>query len=145
MPPSGGHSQVVQHRVDAKVELLKRVPLFAGLAANELDAVAAAAEESRVPVGETLLSQEEPGREVVVLLDGAATVERDGQTVGTVRSGDVVGEIGVLTRMSRTATVTTTMPSHLLVIPADAFRSLMDMIPALAKGAWKATSARLEP
>src|SRR3954452_25402122 len=95
-------TQVVQHRENAKLDLLKRVPLFAGLSVNELSAVAAAAEESKVPVGETLLSQEEPGREVVVLLDGAATVERDGEVVGTAGPGDVVGEIGVLTRMSRT-------------------------------------------
>lgn len=130
---------------DAKVDLLKRIPLFAALSVNELGAVAAAAEESNVPVGETLLSQATPGREVVVLVDGAATVERDGETIRTVGPGDVVGEIGVLTRMSRTATVTTTMPSHLLVFSADAFRSLLDTIPVLAKGAWKAAATRLEP
>jgi len=135
----------VQHGENAKVELLQRVPFFAGLSVAELDAVATAAEESTVPSGETLLSEATPAGDVVVFLDGAAAIEKDGETIGTIGPGDVVGEIGVVMRMRRTATVTTTMPSHLLVIEADAFRSLLDLIPALAKGAWKATNARLEP
>jgi len=135
----------VQHRENAKVELLKRVPFFAGLSAGELDAVATAAEESTVPAGATLLSQATPGGDVVVLLDGAAAIEKDGETIGAIGPGDVGGEICVVMRMRRTASGTTTMPSHLLVIEADAFRSLLDRIPALAKGAWKATNARLEP
>jgi CRP-like cAMP-binding protein len=135
----------VENPGQTKIALLKGVPLFANLSTDELEAVAAAAEESSVPDGTTLLSQATPGREVIVLLDGGATVERDGNTIGSIGPGEVVGEIGVVTRMSRTATVTTTMPSHLLVIGADAFRSLMESIPALSKGAWKETASRLEP
>jgi CRP-like cAMP-binding protein len=135
----------VENQGQSKVELLKGVPLFAGLSPGELEAVAAAAEESSVPDGTTLVSQATPGREVIVLLNGGATVERDGNSIGSIGPGEVLGEIGVVTRMSRTATVTTTMPSHLLVIGADAFRSLMERIPALSKGAWKETASRLEP
>lgn len=127
------------------IELLKGIPLFAGLSSDELVAIAAAAEEENVPAGKTLLSQATPAREVIVLLDGEATVERDGNPVGSIRPGDVIGEIGVVTRMSRIATVRTTMPSHLLVIDAEAFRSLMERIPALSTWAWKETAARLEP
>jgi CRP/FNR family cyclic AMP-dependent transcriptional regulator len=129
----------------ATVELLKGAPLFASLSPDELAAVAAAAEESHVPAGKTLVSQKTPGREVIVLLDGEATVERDGEVIGSIRPGEIIGEIGVVTRMSRTATVTTTMPSHLLTIDADTFRSLMETIPALSKGAWRETASRLEP
>lgn len=128
----------------ATQELLQRVPLFAGLSPQELEAVAAASEQSNVPAGERLLSQATPGREVIVLLEGAASVEKDGATIGSVGPGELIGEIGVVTRMSRTATVTTTMPTRLLVIDADAFRSLMERIPALSKGAWKETASRLE-
>jgi CRP-like cAMP-binding protein len=135
----------VQHGENPKVDLLRSVPFFAGLSADELDAVAAAAAEANVPVGEALLSQATPSGGVVVLLDGGAAIEKDGETIGTVEPGDVVGEVGVVMRMRRTATVTTTMPSHLLVIEADAFRALLDTIPALARGAWKATNTRLEP
>jgi CRP-like cAMP-binding protein len=126
------------------VELLKRVPLFAGLSPDELATVAAAAEASHAPAGKMLVSQATPGREVIVLLEGGATVERDGNVIGSVGPGEIIGEIGVVTRMSRTATVTTTLPSQLLVIDADAFRSLMETIPALGKGAWEESASRLE-
>lgn len=129
----------------SSVERLQSVPLFAELSRDELQSVAAVAEESSVPDGTTLVSQATPGREVIVLLDGGATVERDGTALGSIGPGDVVGEIGVVTRMSRTATVTTTMPSRLLVIGADAFRSLMESIPALSKEVWRETASRLEP
>ena len=128
----------------SRVDLLQGIPLFAALSPDELESVASVANELRVPAGETLVSQATPGREVVVVVSGAATVERDGIVIGSIGPGEVVGEIGVLTRMSRTATVATTEPSHLLAIDADAFRSLMERIPSLSEGAWKATAARLK-
>jgi CRP/FNR family cyclic AMP-dependent transcriptional regulator len=129
----------------SRVDVLKRSPLFASLSPEELEAVASAGRELRVPAGQTLVSQATPGWEVVVILGGAATVEKDGIVIGLLGPGEVIGEIGVLTRMSRTATVATTEPSHLLVIDADAFRSLMERIPLLSEGAWEATAARLKP
>jgi CRP/FNR family cyclic AMP-dependent transcriptional regulator len=134
----------MESRQAATVELLKTIPLFASLSPDELRTVAPAAREANVAAGEILLSQATPGREVLVLIDGAATVERDGVVIASVGSGEVIGEIGVLTRMSRMATVTTTAPSRLLVIEADAFRSLMERIPALGTEAWKASALRLQ-
>ena len=130
---------------EIRIDLLRRSPLFATLSAAEIAEVASATAELNVPAGETLLSQATPGGEVVVLVAGAATVERDGTVIGSVEPGDVIGEVGVMTRMSRVATVTTTQPSHLLVIKADAFRALAERIPALDKGAWKMTASHLKP
>jgi CRP/FNR family transcriptional regulator, cyclic AMP receptor protein len=135
----------VEQRTPTSVEVVRRIPLFAGLPPADLEAIASVAEEVHVPAGETLLSEATPGREVILLVEGGATVAKDGAAVGSVGPGELIGEIGVLTRMSRIATVTTTAPSHLLVIEADAFRSLIERIPALEKGAWDATASRLEP
>jgi CRP-like cAMP-binding protein len=128
----------------ADIELLKQIPLFESLSPTEIESVAAAAQVVDVPAGQTLATEATPGRDVMVLLEGAAKVEHDGSTIASAEPGAVIGEIAVVTRMSRTATVTTTMPSRLLVIDANAFRSLMDTIPALGRGAWASTAAQLK-
>ena len=125
-------------------DLLKQMPLFASLSPAELESVAAVAQMIEVPAGETVATEATPGRDVMVLFEGAAKVEHDGTTIASAEPGAVIGEIAVVTRMRRTATVTTTMPSRLLVIDADAFRSLMDTIPALSRGAWASTAAQLK-
>jgi len=97
----------------ADIELLKQIPLFESLSPTEIESVAAAAHVVDVPAGQTLATEATPGRDVMVLLEGAAKVEHDGSTIASAEPGAVIGEIAVVTRMSRTATVTTTMPSRL--------------------------------
>jgi CRP/FNR family transcriptional regulator, cyclic AMP receptor protein len=129
--------------MDTKTELLKQVPLFAGFSRDELRAVAAVADELDVPAGRALTRQGEPGREFVVLVDGEATVEENGKAVATLGRGDFLGEIALLTRSPRTATVTTTAPSRLLVLSDRAFRVLADTVPNFAARTWAATAARM--
>lgn len=114
----------------------------AALTPDELAAVAGLAEEVSVPAGHELTREGEPGREFIVLVEGAATVEREGETVATLGAGDFLGEIAMLVRAPRTATVTTTEPSRLLVFDDRAFRELTQRIPSLASRAWAATAAR---
>ena len=57
--------------------------------------------------------------------------------------GDFFGEIALLTRSRRTATVTTMEPSRLLVLGDRAFREATERMPDLAAHAWAATAARL--
>lgn len=116
--------------------------MAASLTAGELAAVAELAQEVSVPAGAELTRQGEPGREFIVIAEGAATVERDGATVATLGPGDFLGEIALLVRSARTATVTTTEPSRLLVFDDRAFRELTERIPTLASRAWAATAAR---
>lgn len=129
--------------MDAKLELLGKVPLFSGCSREELAAVARLADEVDVPAGRPLTREGESGREFVVLVRGAAVVERGGETIATLGPGDFLGEIALLTRSPRTATVTTTEPSRVLVLTDRAFRELTDRIPAMAARTWAATAARL--
>ena len=100
-------------------------------------------DEVDVPAGTVLTRQGEPGDEFFVLLTGSAVVEVGGSPVGALGPGDFLGEIALLTRSRRTATVTTTAPSRLLVLTGRSFRELTDRIPTLAAHAWAATAARL--
>lgn len=129
--------------MDTKLEVLRQVPLFAGCSREELEAIALLADEVDVPAGRALTREGAAGREFVVLVGGSAVVERDGETLATLGPGDFLGEIALLTRSPRTATVTTTEPSRLLVLTDRAFRELTDRIPAMAARTWAATAARL--
>lgn len=129
--------------MNPKIDLLQQVPLFADLSREELRDVAALADELDVPAGTALTLEGERGREFFILVEGVATVEEDGRVVATLVRGDFIGEIALLTRGRRTATVTTQVPSRLLVLTDRAFRSLVDSIPSIAAQTWAATAARM--
>src|ERR1035437_9995827 len=118
-------------RKNAKVALIKGVPLFAGCSKRELDEIASIADEIELPKGRDLTREGAAGHEFLVLADGRAEVTRKGRTVNKLRSGDFLGEIALITGAPRTATVTTTAPSRMLVITARDFKSLLRRIPSL--------------
>ena len=129
--------------MDTKLQMLKRVPLFAGLSRDELRLVASVADELVVPAGTSLTVEGERGREFFVLAEGVATVEQQGQTVRTLVGGDFVGEISLLTRSPRTATVTAVVPVRLLVLTDRDFRRLAETLPVVASRTWAAAAERL--
>lgn len=116
---------------DSKLDTLRRLPLFAGVSARELRAVSKVVDEIDVPAGYTLTREGEQGHELVFIVDGSAEVSRDGRPINRVRDGDIVGEIAVLTRGERTATVTTTSPTRAFVVTSRDFWMLLERIPSL--------------
>jgi len=128
-----------------KIELLKRVPLFARCSKRELEELASVADELVLPEGRNLTKEGASGKEFVVIVEGSADVRRKGRKVNSLRSGDFLGEIALVTGSPRTATVTTTTPVHLLVITAPAFRSLLRRMPSLQLKVLEALAARLPP
>jgi CRP/FNR family transcriptional regulator, cyclic AMP receptor protein len=133
---------VVLHR-DAKLELLKRVPLFERCSKRELREVASLADEIDLPAGRKLTEEGASGQEFVVIVEGAADVKRKGRTINTLRSGDFLGEIALVTGAPRTATVTTTAPSRLLVVTSRAFRTLLRDSPSIQLKVLEALASRI--
>jgi CRP-like cAMP-binding protein len=70
---------------DAKVELLKSVPLFAGCSKAELRQLAATADEVDVREGYVLVREGRPGREFFVLIDGTVQVSRKGRKLAELK------------------------------------------------------------
>jgi CRP-like cAMP-binding protein len=130
-------------RRDAKIELLKQVPLFAGCSKKELGEIALVADEIDVGAGKVLTREGDSGREFFVLVDGAADVRRKGRKVRTMDRGDFFGEIALLSSRPRTATVTATSPATLLVVTDRAFRELMQKMPSLQLKVLTALADRL--
>ncbi|MBA3402558.1 MAG: cyclic nucleotide-binding domain-containing protein [Actinobacteria bacterium] len=84
---------------------LAKIPLFAGLTLDQRDLVAGACSELEVEEGATLLEEGDFGYAMFAITAGTADVLRDGVVIRTLGSGDVFGEIAVLSGGRRTATV----------------------------------------
>jgi CRP-like cAMP-binding protein len=131
-------------RKNAKIELIKRVPLFSRCTKKELAALAADADELTLPAGRTLTKQGATGREFIVIVEGSAEVEKNGRTVASLGSGDFLGEIALISGAARTATVTTTTQTRLLVLTDRAFKRVVKEIPSVQGSVLKALSERLQ-
>jgi CRP/FNR family cyclic AMP-dependent transcriptional regulator len=132
-------------RRNAKVELIKRVPLFAECSRKELNEVAGIADEIDLREGKELTKQGRPGREFFVLVDGSADVNKGNRRVNRLGPGDFFGEISLVRQVPRTATVTATSPVRALVITDRSFRSLLEHQPGIQAKVLSALAARLGP
>jgi CRP/FNR family cyclic AMP-dependent transcriptional regulator len=129
---------------NAKIELLKRVPLFAGCSKAELREVALTADEIDLRDGYVLTREGRPGREFFVLVEGTVEVTRDGKKLAEMGAGDWFGEIALLTYTPRTATVTATSPVRVLVITDRAFRRVVETMPRIALKVLASVGQRLD-
>ncbi len=111
---------------NAKLEALKRAPLFEGLTKKELTELARATDELTVPAGTVLCREGSLGNEFFVVVDGSAEVTRDGTVLATRSSGDFFGEIALIATTKRTATVTATTELRCFVLTSRAFRAVLD-------------------
>src|ERR671910_1891991 len=130
---------------NSKIDLIKRVPLFSSASKHELEEIASTADEIDLPEGKTLIKEGDTGREFFVLIDGNAEVERGGKKVASIGPGDFFGEISLIAKTPRNATITTTSPVRALVITDRAFRTLLDHAPQIQIGVLTALAERLAP
>jgi CRP/FNR family transcriptional regulator, cyclic AMP receptor protein len=131
-------------RKNAKIDLIKSVPLFSSCSKKELEAVASQADELTLPAGKALTKQGDRGREFMVIVDGSAEVRKNGRKVNVLGPGDFLGEIALISGGPRTATVTTTSESDILVLTDRAFRQLTKQMPSIHGSVVKALSERLQ-
>lgn len=130
---------------NTKVDLIKGVPLFSSASKQELAQIASIADEIDFPEGKVLISEGDAGREFFVLIEGTAEVQRGGKKVAAIGGGDFFGEIALISKTPRNATITTTSPVRALVITDRAFRQLLDNSPQIAVGVLSALAERLAP
>ena len=128
---------------DAKIDLLKNVPLFAGCSKTELQRIASLADELDLGDGATLIREGERGREFIVIAEGTVKVTRNGKQLRELGAGDFIGEIALVADVPRTATVTATSPVRLLVVTDRAFRGLLEQMPSIAKKVLQSLGERL--
>jgi CRP/FNR family transcriptional regulator, cyclic AMP receptor protein len=138
-----GEGDVRFSRRSDKAEALKDIPLFRNLSEHDRDVLAAHVDEVEVDAGTELTHQDAHGTQVVLIVEGAATVVRDGSQLADLGPGDVVGEMALIDGERGTATVTTTEPSVLLVMSSQDFNTVLEESPAFARKIMKQLVQRL--
>jgi CRP/FNR family cyclic AMP-dependent transcriptional regulator len=128
-----------------KVKLIEEIPLFSRLSKKGLEEVARIADELDLPRGKEMAIQGDRGREFFVLLEGEAEVTKGDQRINTMKEGDFFGEIALVTKMPRTATVTATTDVRVLVINERDFASLIKNSPEIGQGVAEALAERIAP
>jgi CRP/FNR family transcriptional regulator, cyclic AMP receptor protein len=126
-----------------RIGLYGNVWLFERCTRRELDALQRVATILDVPPGKVLARQGETGREFFVLVAGTAEVTRGHTAVGVLGPGSFFGEMSLLERKPRTASVTTLEPTTVLVMTARDFEDVVKTMPSVDRKMLVALSARL--
>ena len=129
--------------MDPKLELLRRVPLLAGLGSRELEEVGRLADEIDLPAGRELTQEGKSGNEFFLIVDGSVRVERGGHVIREMGPGEFLGEISLIDDGPRTATATTASPVRLFVIAHRQFHSLLDRFPGIQTQILKTMASRI--
>jgi CRP/FNR family cyclic AMP-dependent transcriptional regulator len=141
----GSYSRHVRLGKDKKVEMIRDVPLFSKLSKKGLEEVAHIADEIDLPKGKVMALEGDRGREFIVLLQGEADVTKGDRSINTMRDGDFFGEIALVTKMPRTASVTATTDVRVLVVNERDFDALLKRSPEVSRGVAEALAERIAP
>jgi len=114
------------------IEHLANVPLFSSLSRKDLTVLAKLCDEITVPAGKVLVKQGTVGYECFVIVEGEADVHRDGRGVTTLGPGAYFGELALLDKGPRTATVTALTDLTVIVMGPREFTTALSSIPGLS-------------
>ena len=130
-------------RGDQKIDHLNRMWLFTTTNKKELTRIARACDEVTVPKGRVLTEEGKPGHEFFLIMDGQASVRRGTRKVATLGPGQYFGELALLSRLPRNATIVAETDMEVLVLGQREFSALLDDIPGLAHKLLEAMATRL--
>ena len=128
---------------DPKLAALSRVPLFESCTRKELQFIASRGDEVDVRAGKSLIRQDRPSDTFYVQLEGESEVKVSGKRRRVLRPGDFFGEISMIDRGPRTATVTTLTDGRLFVMSHAQFRDAIKASDSLMVKVLLAMGARL--
>jgi CRP/FNR family transcriptional regulator, cyclic AMP receptor protein len=125
------------------IDHLRDVSLFRGFSRKDLERVAGAGDTITVPKGHEVMHEGVPGKDAFVVLNGQVSVKRGGRTIARLGEGAIVGELSLLDRGARTATVVCDTDCTLLVLSHGAMLAAVDDVPALSRKLFTSLAARI--
>ena len=128
---------------DRRSELLAGCPLFKGIHADGLAKLAELATPVDFPAGHVIARQGEIGTGFFVIVSGLVRVIRDGAVVARLGPGEFFGELSVLDRMPRNATVAAEEPTTCLALASWDFERVLLEEPALTLAILRGVATRL--
>jgi CRP-like cAMP-binding protein len=128
---------------DRKAELLTAAPLFAGVDADGLRALAERVVEVDYPKGAVIARQGDVGTGFFVVATGSVEVIRDGVVIATLGPGEFFGELSVLDHLPRTAQVIAAEPTTCLGLASWEFEAAVRAHPSVALSVMRGLASRL--
>ena len=125
------------------VELIRGVPLFAEADEKFLDRLSAEFIERTYAPGEAITEEGAAGRTFVVIERGEATVTVHGQEVGKLGPGEAFGEMALIDKSARSATIKADTEVHGYQLPVWSFRPLVESHPEMAWALLEALAERV--
>jgi CRP-like cAMP-binding protein len=122
---------------------LKSIWLFSGCSSSELRKIRSSLDEVTVPAGKMLVEEGRVGLEFFLIVSGTATVKRNGRKVAALGEGGYFGELALLDRKPRSASVVSDTEMTLLVLSQRQFNSLLQSVPTIARKMLAAMAERL--
>ena len=130
-------------RKDSKLDHLAQVRLFRACSRKELTTIGRASDEVKVGAGKTIVEEGQTGHEFFLILDGNATVQRNGRKVASLGPGDYFCELALLDRGPRNATVKADGDMEVLVLGQREFSGVLDEVPTIAHKLLASMATRL--
>jgi CRP/FNR family cyclic AMP-dependent transcriptional regulator len=130
------------------IAALASIELFAGLSKKELAAIDRLMTPINIKAGKEVIKEGTAGREAFILVEGTASVWRNGKLIASVGKGAVLGEVALLANRARTATVLAETAMTVEVLNRREFEQLLDDNPGITRKLLVATAKRvheLEP
>ena len=131
-----------------EVESLAAIPLFRGLPADRLKRLAESLRRKSVPAGTNMITADQPGEVVYVLLEGTVKIlieQADGREVilAFLGAGDTVGEMSLVDSSGRSANVMAMEHCSFLWMDRACFQDLLRHVPEFAQNLVRLLSSRL--
>lgn len=128
---------------DPSLDLIRGVPLFAEADESFLQRLAGEFMERTYAAGETIAEEGEAGRTFIVIERGEVTVTVHGEEVGRLGPGDSFGEMALIDKSARSATVRADTEVHGYQLPVWSFRPLVESHPEMAWALLEALAERV--
>lgn len=119
--------RTLANKIDPKLES----KLGGTLNEHELGALSQLSTVIELPEGKRFATEGSVGQEAVVIVDGLASVMRDGEQIAVASKGDFLGELSLMFNTPRNATLVTESPVTLAVLNRREFHSLLHLCPRL--------------
>lgn len=108
---------------------LRKIPLFSGLTDDELKVITTFADEEELSAGQIAVREGDFANRFMAIEEGEARVLRDGKQIGSLGPGDIFGEVGVLEKDRRSATVEAVSPLRLIKIEHWELQRMKKVLP----------------
>jgi CRP/FNR family transcriptional regulator, cyclic AMP receptor protein len=128
---------------DPKVDVLRKVPLFAQCDDKALRDISSLMTQLDLPAGAHLMREGEFGKEFFIIVSGTASVSKKGEVVADVGPGAYLGEISIIDGGRRTATIVATTPMVVEVATHPEFAGLLQRAPEIAVSMLPVLAARI--